>query len=421
MRYFKALFFVAPLFLISCHSAAVSPLSPISAGTRSSAVSPRIVQGGSGSQWITIEPFNCCVFGLEAGPKSTVWFVGDPNLVGRIDMAHNVTTFTLPVGNTAGSADSLTAGSDGNMWVIIPRNDDQQAIVKVTPSGTMTTYHAPCATGTFAGIATGPDGNLWFGIGANMIGRMTPAGQSTCFPTSGSTYAVAAGPDGNVWFSESELAGQFLGKITPSGTLTEYPEPDGCGISFGLITAGDGNLYANCGNGLARISPVDGSETIISSVRVERNLAVSGTGSKAKLYYAVYPNHFRTRHLATGVVDDDLLPSGHGHAQSVAYGADGNLWYYSFQGELGVDVFRILTVNPLSMTLSVGQSQTATASESHHAPSSLTAKSMNPSIATVVNGSSPGEFNVTGQGVGSTSIRIGDTKHNSVDIAVTVH
>jgi streptogramin lyase len=420
MRYFKALLFVVPLLLISCHSAAVSPFSPGSAGTQSGGISPHIVQGGSGSQWITIEPYNCCVFGLVDGPKSAVWFVGDPNLVGRIDMARTVTTYTLPIGPTAGSADSLTAGPDGNMWVIVPRSDDQQAIVKVTTSGTMTTYHASCATGTFGGIATGPDGNIWFGIGAPMIGRITPAGQSTCYPTTGSTYAVAAGPDGNVWFSESALSGQYLGKITPSGTLTEYSEPNGCGVSFGLIAAGDGYLYANCGNGLARISPADGSEKIISSVSVQRNLAVSGTGSKAKLYYAVYPNHFRTRHLATGVVDDDLLPSGHGQAQSVAYGADGNLWYYSFQGELGVDVFRILTVNPLSMTLSVGQSQTATASETR-APSALSAKSLNRSIATVVNGPSPGEFKVTGQGVGSTSIQIGDTKHNSVDISVTVH
>ncbi len=454
MRYFKALFFAAPLFLISCQSVNVSPFSSVSAGTQSHGVSPHIVQGGSGSQWITIEPFNCCVDGLVDGPKSTVWFVGEPvfdrrttsksepaasssslswrangrsgsidqsppNQIGRIDMAHNVTTFTLPIDPTAGSIDSITAGPDGNMWVIIPRNDSQQAIVKVTPSGTMTTYQAPCATGTFAGIAAGADGNLWFGVGADMIGRITPSGQSTCFPTTGLTFTVAAGPDGNVWFTEAGAAGQFLGKITPSGTLTEYPEPNECGLGFGLVTAGDGNLYSSCSDGLARISPANGKETIISSVAIQKNLAVSGTGENAKLYYAVYPNHLRIRHLKTGTVDDDDLPSGPSQAALVAFGPDGNLWYYSFGGELGVDVFRIITIDPLSMTLSVGQSQTATASETK-APSALSAKSMNRSIATVVNGSSPGEFKVTGQGVGTTTIRIGDTKHNSADISVTV-
>lgn len=421
MRKIGLFLLVFPLLLISCQSANVSTFTPGMVGTQSREVSPHIVQGGSGSQWITVEPFNCCVFGLVAGPKSTVWFVGDPNLVGRIDMAHNVTTYPLPILNSLGTSDSLTTGPDGNVWVIIPRKDSQQAIVKVTPSGSMTSFHAPCATGPFAGIASGPDGNLWFGIGAEMIGRITPAGQSTCFPTSAFSYSVAAGPDGNVWFTETGASGPALGKITPSGTLTEYPEVNDCvTFGFGLITAGDRNLYASCFTGLARISPADGSEKIISAVNVERNLAVSGTGRDAKLYYAVYPNHFRTRHLATGIVDDDILPPGRGQAQYVAFGSDGNLWYYSFQGELGVDVFRILTVDPLTMSLSVGQSQTATASEANRPSGSLIAKSMNPAIATVVNGSSPGEFNVTGQGVGSTSIRISDRVHNSVEISVTV-
>ena len=43
-------------------------------------------------------------------------------------------------------------------------------------------------------------------------------------PTSTSIpQGITAGPDGNLWFAETN--GNRIGKITPSGTLTEYPIP----------------------------------------------------------------------------------------------------------------------------------------------------------------------------------------------------
>src|SRR5262245_45076045 len=62
-----------------------------------------------------------------------------------------------------------------------------------------------------SGIATGPDGNLWFphGVHGDRLRRITPAGTITDFPVppgSATTNNVAGpviqtGPDGNLWFS----------------------------------------------------------------------------------------------------------------------------------------------------------------------------------------------------------------------------
>jgi streptogramin lyase len=336
-------------------------------------------------------------------------------LIGRIDMAHRATTFPLPTGIRA---EYIVVGPANLLWVTTVGESLPAAILRVGLSGGMSTFHARCATGAFNNAVNGPDGNLWVGVEAQMILRMTLNGVPTCFRTTGFTETVAAGPDGNVWFTEKTASGTLLGKITPDGTVTEYSDPNVCSNS--LIGAGDGFLYGGCSNGLVRVSPSDGHETLVSAVQPYSNLATSGIGDNTVLYYSVLPNHLRIRHLATGKVDDDDLPSGQRFPSRVAYGPDGNLWYY-VQSGIGVDVFRIITVSPLSLNLAVGQTQTVTGSEANNPPSSLSAVSLNKPIAKVVDGQSPGEFSVTGKAPGSARIRISDRLHNHVYVSVKVH
>ena len=68
-----------------------------------------------------------------------------------------------------------------------------------------------------AGIAPGPDGNLWFTeyLG-NKVGKISPTGTITKFPLpSGNSYPldITPGPDGNLWFTES--GNNKIGKIIP--------------------------------------------------------------------------------------------------------------------------------------------------------------------------------------------------------------
>ncbi|MDQ2979946.1 MAG: hypothetical protein M3R62_12065, partial [Acidobacteriota bacterium] len=74
-------------------------------------------------------------------------------------------------------------------------------------------------SGDGAGIAAGPDGNIWFTEdNANKIGRVTPSGVVTEFsiPTARSgPDSITRGSDGNLWFTEGN-AGK-IGRITTAG------------------------------------------------------------------------------------------------------------------------------------------------------------------------------------------------------------
>src|ERR1700748_987678 len=77
------------------------------------------------------------------------------------------------------------------------------------------------------GIATGPDGALWFAesFAPPKIGRITTAGTVTEFPLPFPALlgpvGVAAGSDGALWFTEPG-AGK-IGRITTAGVITEFP------------------------------------------------------------------------------------------------------------------------------------------------------------------------------------------------------
>src|SRR5258706_11437070 len=64
---------------------------------------------------------------------------------------------------------------------------------------------------------------------------------------------VTSGPNGNVWFTE--LLGNNIGRITPSGHFTEFPIPIANSVPFGIVPGPDGNLWFTemLGNNIGRI------------------------------------------------------------------------------------------------------------------------------------------------------------------------
>src|SRR5262249_37219556 len=111
-------------------------------------------------------------------------------------------------------------------------------LLTATAVGTATPARASNAIKEFrlrgsdpADITVGPDGNLWFvedseNLGGNRIGRITPSGVLTEFPQlrplSG-PLSIVAGPDGALWFTE--FYGSRIGRITTDGIVTEQRLP----------------------------------------------------------------------------------------------------------------------------------------------------------------------------------------------------
>ena len=161
--------------------------------------------------------------------RANLWFTeSSGNKIGRITPTGTITEFPLPT--ASGGPVGIAAGPDSNLWFtetggFFPLFDSgfPNRIGRITPSGTLAEFLIPPASSRPGGIAAGPDGNLWFTDGNRAtIGRITPSGTLTEFLLAPGSFpgGIAAGPDGNLWFTES--SGNKIGRITPSGTLTEF-------------------------------------------------------------------------------------------------------------------------------------------------------------------------------------------------------
>ncbi len=109
------------------------------------------------------------------------------------------------------------------MWFT---NSFTGGIGRISPvDGAITEFAQPIAGTIPQGIATGPDGNLWFAeSGTNVIGRITPSGvlAGYALPSAGAPRAITSGPDGNMWFTE--YATGKIGRIS-TGVAPSPPAP----------------------------------------------------------------------------------------------------------------------------------------------------------------------------------------------------
>ena len=90
------------------------------------------------------------------------------------------------------------------------------------------------------GIASGPDGALWFtNMRSDSIGRITTSGVNTNYSGSGidDPLSITAGPDGALWFTNH--GADSIGRITTAGVVSNYTGrgiADPWGITTGPAT-----------------------------------------------------------------------------------------------------------------------------------------------------------------------------------------
>ena len=105
----------------------------------------------------------------------------------------------------------------------------------------ITEYPLPTSGSQPSRITAGPDGNLWFTeSGFTQVGRITTSGTVTEFSTPSYAGDITAGPDGNLWFVEPFV--NRIGQITPSGAVLEFPVPTE-GNPTSIASGPDGNLW----------------------------------------------------------------------------------------------------------------------------------------------------------------------------------
>ena len=199
----------------------------------------------------------------------------------------DVTMFALPAG---ASPNSVVGGPDGNVWYA----DGRDVIGKISPAGTVTefvvnpnSFYAPYD------LVLGPDGNLWFTvIFGGKIGRISPAGTITEFFVGGQPTGITVGPDGDLWFADMGL--NAVRAISTMGVERPFWLAGGLNNPRELTTGADGNVWV----------------TEYNSHAITR----------------ITPQRFTTRFA--------LLPFGLFSPTGVATVPDGNVWF-STSGSIG--------------------------------------------------------------------------------------
>ncbi len=207
----------------------------------------------------SIPTTNSLPTGITSGPDGNLWFAeSNGNRIGRITPSGSITEFSTP---TTGSHPAyITSGPDGNLWFT---EQGSNKIGKITIGGSITEFSTPYDLPHQPyKITTGPDGNLWFNTyGGGGIARITTSGTVlTMFPVNSLIDGMTTGPDGNLWFAEPSgtLDPGKIGKMTASGTVTaEYTLSNSNSFPSGITSGPDGNFWftEENGNRIGRITP----------------------------------------------------------------------------------------------------------------------------------------------------------------------
>jgi streptogramin lyase len=203
-----------------------------------------------------------------------------------------------------------------------------------------------------------PDGNLWFTeTGGNKIGRITPTGTIDEFPALFSglvPWAITAGPDGNLWFTNlgsSCLTGcsppydDQIGRITPAGSITYFPSI--FGWSNGITSGPDGNLWFAAGVGgnldpeIVRMTPSGAITEFALPAGDTRHIAAQHvkTGSDGNLWFTkteqTPAGGWIGRITPTGTITEFPIPTAGASPVRMTAGPDGNIWFVE-QGAVAI-------------------------------------------------------------------------------------
>jgi virginiamycin B lyase len=183
------------------------------------------------------------------------------------------------------------------------------------------------------GITGGPDGNLWFTEGnLSRIGRITPTGTITEFSVPGDvSKSITRGSDGNLWFAGSTR----IWRITPTGTILDFAAPE---FAADEITTGpDGNLWftEQFGNQIGRMT-LDGTLTEFSLPAPYSWPEGITAGSDGNVWFTE-PNPNRIgRMTPAGTLTEFVLPGVPHEPRGITAGPDGNVWFTdSLSAEIG--------------------------------------------------------------------------------------
>jgi streptogramin lyase len=304
-------------------------------------------------------PCPVSIGGLALGRDGNVWFEdNNRKVIGRITRTGDVKQFSEPY-ELDGGANTIAAGPDGNVWLTASGGGggNPDWILRITPTGVITKFSAgerPAGEGQFGSgpesITAGPDGAMWFTeFWTNRIGRLTTSGTLTEFPIpqpDSAPRGIVTGPDGNIWFVESTRARPAIARLDRDGLITEFPLSSGPAEIYphAIVAGPDGNLWFTQTNGIAHIT-VNGDIVPVSlpSGSAPGSLV---TGPDGNMWYGDVQRNVLVRMGVTGARREFPLPHRGAVPYPLVVGADGRVWFgetnFPVVASIGVKVPEVL-------------------------------------------------------------------------------
>jgi RHS repeat-associated protein len=177
------------------------------------------------------------------------------------------------------------------------------------------------------GIVTGSDGNLWFtDLGTKKIGKITTSGTITEYSSGEYPFKITSGSDKNLWFTGGITS--KIGKMTTSGALTEYALP-AWSLPWGITAGPDSNLWFT-DFATSKVGKITTSGTITEYPLPEKSEPKDiTTGSDKNLWFADSRTSKIGKITTSGTITEYSLPAGSG-PDGITPGPDGDLWFTDY-------------------------------------------------------------------------------------------
>jgi virginiamycin B lyase len=299
---------------------------------------------------------------ITPGPDgASLWFTTEgtasiPAGIGRITTSGVITNhYVLPVG---ASPDHIVAGPDGRIWFTQAGRSRLGALNPAT--GFIDEY---TTGGQPQAIVVGPDNQLWYTeVGPNRISQISTGGsigsQYTITTPSSDPSDLVLGPDGRLWFTEQAVGASKIGALNTSippgpGAIAEYPTPTPGSEPSGIIPTTGGILwFTEAATGAVgritttgTVTEFPGAGATPSAIAAGRDGALWYTlGFGGTLGCTGTSDHAIGRITSGGTFTNKFAtPTPASDPADIVTGPDGALWFSEFCGN---KIGRIATAAP---------------------------------------------------------------------------